>query len=65
MFAYVGFIREGSLSGSEAREHSNKLYIIGFALYIMIQATINIAVNLGLFPPTGVTLPFVSSGALR
>ena len=63
MFAYVGFIRElivAGLKGSTALE--GKLYIVGFALYVMIQATINIAVNLGLFPPTGVTLPFVSAG---
>ncbi|MGC9321338.1 MAG: FtsW/RodA/SpoVE family cell cycle protein [Kosmotogaceae bacterium] len=63
MLAYVGFIRElidAGLRGSTSLE--GKLYIIGFALYIMIQATINIAVNLGLFPATGVTLPFVSYG---
>jgi len=63
MLAYVGFIRElidAGLRGSTALE--GKLYIVGFALYIMIQATINIAVNLGLFPATGVTLPLVSYG---
>ncbi|AFK07171.1 bacterial cell division membrane protein [Mesotoga prima MesG1.Ag.4.2] len=63
MFAYVGFIRELIVVGLRgSRTLEGKLYIIGFALYIMIQATINIGVNLGLFPPTGVTLPFVSSG---
>ena len=63
MMAYVGFIRELILAGLKGPSKlEGKLYIIGFALYIMIQATINIAVNLGLFPPTGVTLPFVSSG---
>jgi cell division protein FtsW len=63
MFAYIGFARElifAGLKGAPSLE--GKLFIIGFALYIMLQMTINIAVNLGLFPPTGVTLPFVSSG---
>lgn len=63
MLAYVGFIRELILAGLKGPiSLEGKLYIIGFALYIMVQTTINIAVNLGLFPPTGVTLPFVSSG---
>lgn len=63
MLSYIGFVRTLIISGLKgAATKEGKLYICGFALYIMIQATMNIAVNLGLFPPTGITLPFVSYG---
>ena len=63
MLAYIGFVRTLIIAGIKgAASQEGKLYICGFALYILIQSTMNIAVNLGLFPPTGVTLPFVSYG---
>ncbi len=39
-----------------------RLAIIGFAAMIFSQATINIGMTIGLFPITGITLPFVSYG---
>ncbi len=38
------------------------LMAIGLSLLIVIQAIVNMAVAVGLFPVTGVTLPFVSMG---
>jgi cell division protein FtsW len=39
-----------------------KLVVVGVAASIGIQAFINIAVNTGIFPNTGITLPFISYG---
>ena len=35
---------------------------LGITIWILVQATINIGVNLNIVPLTGVTLPFVSYG---
>ena len=35
---------------------------VGIALWLLIQAFVNIGVNLNILPLTGVTLPFVSYG---
>ncbi|MBI2636004.1 cell division protein FtsW [Candidatus Peregrinibacteria bacterium] len=38
------------------------LLAIGITAWIAVQTLINIAVNIGLFPLTGITLPFISYG---
>jgi rod shape determining protein RodA len=38
------------------------LYGVGFAIYIMSHFIINIGMNLGIMPVTGITLPFMSYG---
>ena len=38
------------------------LYGIGLAIYFMAHFTINIGMNLGIMPVTGITLPFMSYG---
>ena len=47
---------------SKARDLSGKLICIGIAALIAFQSFSNIAVATGLFPNTGLTLPFVSYG---
>lgn len=37
-------------------------YIVGFSAFILTQTCINIGMNLGMLPITGITLPFVSYG---
>lgn len=63
MFAYIGLTRTLIvIATKKCKSKESKLYIVGFSLFILLQAAIHIAVNLGLFPPTGITLPFVSYG---
>lgn len=47
---------------SQAKDLSGKLICIGIAALIAFQSFSNIAVATGLFPNTGLTLPFVSYG---
>ena len=42
--------------------HFAALMAQGIAIWFSIQCTINIAVNLGLFPTKGLTLPLMSYG---
>ncbi len=44
------------------RDHFAQLAVAGLALQFGLQAIVNIAVNLNLIPPKGMTLPFVSYG---
>ena len=43
-------------------DKKNFLYAVGFLSYFVFQILINIAMNLGLFPITGIALPFISFG---
>ncbi|OGK10041.1 hypothetical protein A2767_00205 [Candidatus Roizmanbacteria bacterium RIFCSPHIGHO2_01_FULL_35_10] len=48
-----------------ARDEVDKrkfMYIIGFLSYFVFQILVNIGMNLGLFPVTGIALPFISYG---
>ena len=45
-----------------AKDKFGQLILIGFGLIIGIQSIIHISVLIGLFPPTGIPLPFVSYG---
>ncbi|OGK11445.1 hypothetical protein A2954_03305 [Candidatus Roizmanbacteria bacterium RIFCSPLOWO2_01_FULL_37_12] len=38
------------------------LYLAGFLTYFIFQTVINLSMNLGLFPVTGIALPFISYG---
>ncbi|MFO7882428.1 MAG: FtsW/RodA/SpoVE family cell cycle protein [Kosmotogaceae bacterium] len=63
LLAYLGFLRILIIIALKLKKDiQGRLYILGFGFFVAIQASINIAVNLGLFPPTGLTLPFVSYG---
>ncbi len=41
---------------------TSRFYLAGAAFMLAIQAMIHISVNVGLLPPTGLTLPFISYG---
>lgn len=47
---------------SQARDGLGELVASGVAMAILFQSFVNIGMNLGLVPPTGITLPFVSHG---
>lgn len=51
-------IRAAQIAGDVA----GQLVAVGISVLILMQTTINIAVNLSLFPVTGIPLPFVSQG---
>ncbi|MDD5040741.1 MAG: rod shape-determining protein RodA [Patescibacteria group bacterium] len=57
-FAVYRLIRAARL----AKDDFGTLVLSGIALYIIIQGTINIGMNIGLLPIAGVPLPFVSYG---
>jgi rod shape determining protein RodA len=46
----------------KARSFSRRAYISGFFLIFLVQIIVNIGMNLGLLPITGVPLPLVSAG---
>ncbi|MDQ7029688.1 MAG: rod shape-determining protein RodA [Ardenticatenia bacterium] len=46
----------------QARDAQGRLIVAGVAVMIFFQAVVNIGVNMGLVPPTGVSLPFISYG---
>jgi cell division protein FtsW len=48
--------------GSGLRDGSVRLAGQGLALLFALQAVVNMAVNVGLVPAKGITLPFISSG---
>ena len=48
--------------GSRAKDLQGKLFCCGMATWIGFQSFVNIGVNTGLLPNTGVPLPFVSYG---
>jgi rod shape determining protein RodA len=48
--------------GSRMNSNFELLFAVGLALYFMSHVLINIGMNIGLMPVTGVTLPFMSYG---
>lgn len=44
------------------RDQYSKILGIGLISLILIQAFVNIGVNIALLPNTGITLPFISYG---
>jgi len=58
VFIIFRILRAAGLS----RDDFGRLLACGVAFVIFVQAAVNIAVNVGLAPVTGLTLPFVSYG---
>ncbi len=60
LFAFI-VVRALRAAGQDA-DARNRLAIQGLAIMFGLQALINISVNIGLLPPKGMTLPFISAG---
>ncbi len=60
LFAFV-VVRAFS-RGAREPDAFARLAVIGLALLFAVQAAINMAVNVGLVPAKGMTLPFISAG---
>lgn len=73
MFGFVGMIALFSLFivllwrcirvAETARDTFGQAIAVGFSAMLFYQAFVNIAMNVGLMPVTGITLPFVSQGS--
>lgn len=55
-------IQRGLLIAQKSKNYYDKYVAVGITSYIGIQAVFNIGVGCGLFPVTGITLPFISYG---
>ncbi len=51
-------IRAAQIAGDPA----GQLVAVGICVLILMQTFINVAVNVSLFPVTGIPLPFISQG---
>lgn len=59
---FVVLIWRGLRAAELSKDMFGRLIATGLAIYILLQAFINVAVNVGLLPVTGIPLPFVSQG---
>jgi len=59
---YVILVWRGFKIAREAPDRFGFLVATGITTWIGFQSALNIAVNLALFPVTGLTLPFISYG---
>jgi rod shape determining protein RodA len=60
--AYVVLFAAGLEISASTREPFGRLVALGVVVLLATQTLLNLMVVMGLFPVTGVTLPFVSSG---
>ncbi|MDZ7937456.1 MAG: FtsW/RodA/SpoVE family cell cycle protein [Rhodoferax sp.] len=59
---YLILIKRSFQSLDKIQSHGGAYLAFGLMFYMSIQAFIHIFVNIGIFPVTGQTLPFVSQG---
>jgi cell division protein FtsW len=59
---YLMITHRGFLIARSVKDPFARYLAIGITIWILIQASINIGVNLNIVPLTGVTLPFISYG---
>lgn len=62
IIGFIIFIKLGLEIAAKARDKFAKLLASGITLMVAFQAFINMGVSVGLLPPTGLVLPFISYG---
>lgn len=62
MGIFILLLMRGIRAAQIAGDTAGQLVAAGIVMLIMMQTVINIAVNLSVFPVTGIPLPFVSQG---
>jgi len=62
LVVFVMLIWRCLTNAEEARDTFGRTFAMGLAGLLFFQAFVNIGMNVGLLPVTGVTLPFISSG---
>jgi cell division protein FtsW len=60
LFGFIAY--RGYSIARESEDWFAKLVVVGVISSVVIQASINMMVNLAIFPNTGITLPFISYG---
>jgi cell division protein FtsW len=60
LFAFI--VIKALVRAAEEPNAADRLAIQGLALVFGLQALINMGVNIGMLPPKGMTLPFISAG---
>ncbi len=60
--AYIIIAYRGFIIAHYASDKFSMLTAAGITMWLTVQAFVNIGVNIGLLPVTGITLPFVSYG---
>ncbi len=62
LFLYMVFFYRLQVIGVQASDNFGYLTVVGFSTMFFIQVGINIGMNLGVLPVTGIPLPFLSYG---
>lgn len=62
MTAFAVIIWRILIVARNGNNNFQRLYAIGLAIYLMAHIFINIGMNIGILPVTGITLPFMSYG---
>lgn len=62
MSVYAYMVIRGMMRIAPVYDHFSRFAVVGLMTLFGLQAFINMAVNVGLFPPKGMTLPFISYG---
>jgi len=60
VFAFI--VVKSMMRAADEPSAPDRLAIQGLALLLGLQSLINMGVNIGLLPPKGMTLPFISAG---
>jgi rod shape determining protein RodA len=59
---YGLFLSRGFAIARDARDRGGSILVLLLVIDIVVQALVNIAMNVGILPTTGITLPFISYG---
>ncbi len=59
---FIVLLMRGVRAAQIAGDVEGQLIAVGIVVLILMQTFVNVAVNLGMFPVTGIPLPFVSQG---
>jgi rod shape determining protein RodA len=59
---FILLLMRGIRAAQIAGDTAGQLVAVGIVMLILMQTFINVAVNLSIFPVTGIPLPFVSQG---
>ena len=63
VIALYGFLLgRGFVLARDARDRGGSMLVLLLSISLAVQAVVNIGMNVGLVPTTGITLPFISYG---